>query len=85
MEEKIYYSTSEIASILGISRIAVFNKIKSGQIRAIKIGRTYGIPKNEVTNILGNSLTKTQKKVIDEGVRKTVKEYGEVLEKLGKE
>ena len=37
--EKEYLSTSEVAKILGISRIAVFKKIKSGEIKAEKKGR----------------------------------------------
>lgn len=85
MENKAYFSVIEVAKILGISRIAVFKKIKSGKIKAIKIGRAFAIPKSEFESILGKILTKNQKKDIDEGVKKTIKEYGNVLELLGKE
>jgi len=30
MESKDFYTTTELASLLGISRIAVFNRIKKG-------------------------------------------------------
>lgn len=48
-----FISVSELAKILGISRVAVFNKIKKGQIFASKIGRSYAISIEEVSNILG--------------------------------
>ena len=54
MKTDRFLSTSELADILGISRIAVFKKIKSGQIKAQKVGRNYvidrkdlGMPPNE--------------------------------------
>jgi len=83
MEKKEYYTTSEIAQILGISRVAVFKKIKEGQIKAKKIGRNFAIPKNELESILGNSLTQRQKILIDKAVKKTVAEYGQALKLLG--
>ncbi|MBU0578287.1 helix-turn-helix domain-containing protein [Patescibacteria group bacterium] len=36
-----FISTAEAAKILGISRVSVFNKIKSGDIKAVKVGRNY--------------------------------------------
>lgn len=85
MDNKDYYSVKEIAQILGISRIAVFKKIKAGLIKAIKIGRMYAVPNEEFENLIGKTLTTTQKKIIDESVKKTVKEYGETLRLLGQE
>ena len=35
-----------IAKKLGISRIAVFKRIQKGQIKAIKIGRSYAISRS---------------------------------------
>jgi excisionase family DNA binding protein len=84
-EKKDYYTTTEIAGLLGISRIAVFKKIKKGQINASKIGRSYAIPKSELESILGKSLTEEQKELLTKAVRKTVKEYGETLKLLGRE
>lgn len=83
--DKEYYTTTEIARLLGISRVAVFQKIKSGQIRAQKIGRNYIILKKELPIILHEKLSDEQKEIITKGVEKTVKEYGETLEKLGKD
>jgi len=83
MKNKQFLSTSEVARILGISRVAVFKKIKRGEITAQKAGRNFVIEKKELGGILGNSLTKKQKKLIDQAVKKVVKEYGETLKLLG--
>ena len=78
-----FLSTSELAKILGISRIAVFNRIKKGQIKAEKIGRNYIIHRDEVIHIIGNTLSDKDKAQIDKAVKKTVEEFGETLELLG--
>lgn len=85
MENKNFYSTTELAKILGISRIAVFQKIQKGKIKATKVGRNFIIPKKELEFILGKTLSPTDKKQIDKAVEKTVKEYGETLRLLGVE
>lgn len=83
MKNKQYFTVSEVAQMLGISRIAVFKKIKKGEIKAEKIGRNFAIDKKELEGILGQSLTDKQKKVIDQAIKKTTKEYGEMLKLLG--
>ena len=85
MEKKKLFSTMEIAKILGISRIAVFKKIKSGEIKATKVGRNYVISDEILTQVLGKKITAKQKKEIEKAVHKTVKEYGDVLLRLGRE
>jgi len=85
MEDTKYLTIIGLAKILGISRIAVYKKIKKGQIKAERIGRIYVIPKRYVENILGKTLADEDKKEIDKAVRKTVTDYGEVLKLLGKE
>jgi excisionase family DNA binding protein len=34
----------EVAAILGISRIAVFKKVKKGQLQALRFGRNWAVP-----------------------------------------
>ena len=80
-----FYSVSELADLLGISRVAVFKKIKKGQIKAFKIGRNYVIPKKELGIVLGAELKEKDKKVIDQVIKKVVKEYGETLKLLSAE
>jgi len=83
--QKKYITIPELGKILGLSRIAIYKKVRNGQIKAIKIGRNYAIPKKYLDSILGKELNTKEKKEIDTAVKKTVQEYGEVLKLLGKE
>lgn len=85
MEKGKYISIAELAKILGISRIAVYKKIKKGEIEAVRIGRSFAISEKYAEVILGRALSEKDKKEIDRAVKKTVKEYGEVLRLLGRE
>jgi excisionase family DNA binding protein len=80
-----YMSLAEVAKILGISRIAVYQRVKKGDIKAIRIGRSYAVSRSFISNILGHELRKDEKDEIKTAVDRTVKEYGEVLKKLGNE
>lgn len=80
-----YISTTEAAKLLGISRIAVFNKVKSGEIKAAKVGRNYVINKKDLPGFGDQELSREQKREIDEAVKRTVEEYGETLRLLGEE
>lgn len=85
MKNQDVITTAELAKILGISRIAVFKKIKLGKIKAVKIGRNYVIPIKTLSIALGKTISDAQKEEIDAAVRKTVKDYGDVLRLLGQE
>ena len=84
-----YVSVPELAKMLGISRIAVFHKIKKGQIPAHKVGRMYAVSMEDASELVGGNklhvLTEEKKEEINEAVEKVVKEYGETLKLLGKE
>jgi excisionase family DNA binding protein len=82
-EKSEYLSLAEVAKILGISRIAVYKKVKKGEIKAIRIGRSFAVPKGYLSSILGRTLREDEKEEIKAAVDRTVKEYGEVLKKLG--
>ena len=84
-KNKEYMSIPEVAKILGISRIAVYRKVKSGVIKAEKIGRNFAIPKRYIKDTIGSDLDEINKAKIDKAVHRTVKEYGEVLKRLGRE
>ncbi len=43
-----YISTQELARLLGVSSVTVFKRIQKGQIKAVKIGRSYAIPRRYV-------------------------------------
>ncbi|HEV8243174.1 MAG TPA: helix-turn-helix domain-containing protein [Nitrospirales bacterium] len=85
MTTERYITIPELARLLGVSRIAIYNRVKKGQIPAMRIGRTYVITDKTMTEILGKKTTEKDKKRIDVAVDRTVREYGEVLKLLGKE
>ncbi len=74
MVNKDFYTTAELAKILRVSRVAVFNKIKNGDIKAQKLGRNFVIFEKDIDiNGLLSSLFKdakewaiSQKKISDD-------------------
>jgi excisionase family DNA binding protein len=84
-KKREFYSIPQVAVLLGISRIAVFKQVKKGDIRAVKIGRSYAVPSSYIRELSGKTLTPQRKRAIKRAVRKTVKKYGPLLIKLGNE
>lgn len=80
INKKDYFTVKEWADLSGVSRVTVFNWIKSGKIKAEKIGRNYIIYQKDLS-----SLTAKDKKDIENGVKKVLKEYGDTIKMLGKE
>jgi len=85
MKNQEFITTAELAKILGISRIAVFKRIKRGQVKAIRVGKNFVIPKDSLPEVLGRVLSEKNKREIETAVKKTVKEYGQTLRLLGNE
>jgi predicted DNA-binding protein YlxM (UPF0122 family) len=81
-----FYSTNEIATILGVSHQAVYKKIKLNRLSARKIAGNFVVLGEDLANYLYPSeLTESKKRIIEGVVSKVVDEYGEALRKLGKE
>jgi len=78
-----YISTSDLAKKLGVSRVTIFKRIKSGKYEAEKIGRNYVIDIDSVPEL--REMSAQSQKTIEKAVEKTIKEYGEALKLLGKE
>ncbi|HWC57713.1 MAG TPA: excisionase family DNA-binding protein [Candidatus Paceibacterota bacterium] len=86
-DKKMFFSTTEVASLLKVSRIAVFQKIKKGVIKAEKIGRNYLIPREQIEQYLDGDrkLTEQEKTEVKQAVDRAIKEYGEAIRMLGRE
>ncbi len=80
-----FITTTELAKLLGISRVAVFKKVKKGEIPAMKVGRSFVIDKTNLPELFGEGLSERQKRDVERAVEKTVQEYGETLRLLGQE
>lgn len=86
-DTKIFFSTIEVAKLLHISRIAVFNKIKQRILKAEKLGRNYIIPREEIEHLLDHkkNISEKDKKEVKLAVERAVREYGQAIRMLGKE
>jgi excisionase family DNA binding protein len=85
MKKQEYLTIPQLAKMLGISRIAVYRKVRKGQIKARKIGRNYAIPREAFGISRGRPLSARAKKEIDAVIQRVVREYGETLRLLGRE
>ena len=82
---KGFYSSTEAARILNISRVAVFRQIKLGKIKAVKIGRNFIISHDAVLEALGKKIGNTKKEEIERAVDRAIKDYGKTFKLLAKE
>ena len=46
-----YYSIPQMAEKLGVSRIAIYKRVKNGSINAERVGRSYAILSDEISKI----------------------------------
>lgn len=46
-----YYSIPEAAALLGLSRIAVFKRVKAGRMAALRFGRNWAVPAAELERV----------------------------------
>lgn len=54
MEEKVFYSITDVSEKLGLSQKSIRRYIASGQLGAVKIGSTYRIPKGSLEFFINN-------------------------------
>ena len=71
--------------MLGVSRIAVYKKVKAGKIPATKVGRIHVISDPVVRQVLKKGLSAYDKRRVDRAVKRVVRDYGDVLKRLAKE
>lgn len=75
----------QLARRLGISRVAAWNKVKKGEIRATRVGRQYIISARDARIAAGDELSPARKKWLEAAVDRVVREYGPVLKRLSRE
>lgn len=85
VHQRSYLTTTELAKLLGISRISVFKRIKARTIRAERVGRAYRIRRVDLPTIFGATIAPARRRMLDAVVGRVVREYGETLKLLGKE
>ena len=53
------YRTGKVAEMLGVHKVTVIRWIKQGKIRAVRIGKEFRIPEDEVKRLLGEKEANT--------------------------
>ena len=79
-----YLTIPQAAKELGINRVVLYRKVKEGAVVAIRVGKNYFIHRSHI-NPINRPITEADKRRIEKGVTKVVKEYGDVLRWLAKE
>jgi excisionase family DNA binding protein len=82
-KESKLLTVKEVADLMDISRVHAWRKIKSGEIKATKIGRAYVIKEEDLQGIY-KQIKKSEEKVVERAFQRTMKEYGKAIRKLGK-
>jgi len=55
LTKKEFLSTSQLAKLFKISRVAVLKRIWKGNIKAIKVGRNFIIMQKDIRHLLKNN------------------------------
>ena len=84
-EKPTMLSLAEVAEMLHVSRQAILKMVKTGRLPAQKVGRSYIVSIEDAREATGDLISPQKRKILEEGVEKTVDEYKEALKKLGKE
>lgn len=84
MQHQDFYTIPDLAKLIGLSRSQVFRRVKANLIPHQKVGHEYLIPKEYVDSILGEMTVSDQKK-IEKAVNRVIRQYGDVIKKLGEQ
>lgn len=61
-----YITTAELAKMLGISRVSVYKKIKSGEIKAIAMGRNYVVESASLPSEIQERIQEEKKQTVEQ-------------------
>lgn len=66
MDRDKYITTAELAKMLGISRVSVHKKIKSGEIKAIAMGRNYVVERDSLPSEIKERIQAEKKQTVEQ-------------------
>ena len=58
-KEDFFLSIDKVSEILYVSKTTILNKIKAGEIKYIKVGKLYKIPKESIIEYVEKNLLKS--------------------------
>jgi excisionase family DNA binding protein len=53
--ERLVFTVAEAGQLLGIGRNSAYEAVRRGDIRAVRIGKRWVVPKGEIRRILGEA------------------------------
>ena len=79
-----YFTIAEASNIIGVSRVTLYNWIHSEKIKYITIDGennavSYAVPSTEVAKFASTG------NIVKKAIKRTFKEYGDVLDQLADE
>ncbi len=77
-----FYSVTEVAKKLGVSRPFVLKLIKTGRLPAQKVGATYAIAARVLPGIY-RPISEAEKRKVEKAIDRAFEDYGEVIKRLG--
>ncbi len=83
MLQKEFITTSQAANLLGFSKTHIIRLIKSGDIEAVLVDGQYLINKNSI-GVLKN-ITPKEIQLVKSSSSFALREYGDIIRKLGSE
>lgn len=75
----------QLASQMGLSRVAVYRRVRRGRIPATRVGHCYIISAQTARRLLQDEITPERQQRIDEAVATVVSQYGALLAWLSRE
>lgn len=60
-------TAAEVAGLLGVSRSAVYDAVRRGELRNVGLGRAVRIPRSDIETLLGGPVRQPSLEVIAEG------------------
>jgi len=79
------FTVPQLADLLGVSRVTIWRKVRSGEIPAQNVGGMNLISQEEISHVLSKNITQAEKDAIDEAVRKGIADFSEVFKELARE
>jgi len=65
MDKSDYITTAELAKMLDISRVAVFKKIKDGELKAVAMGRNYVVEKDSLPSEIRERIQEEKRQTVE--------------------
>ena len=54
-----FLTVAEVAKIMRVSKMTVYRMVHSGELPAVRVGRSFRVPENAVTDYLNDSFIET--------------------------